>query len=263
MKSVLVYTVHKAASMFLHRLTLDVTRLLNIDYYSINKEEYYDLIKKNGYIFFTDDLNKKGCFGPIRGGREFSCPKNIETYSIILHLRDPRDVLTSLYFSHAYSHSRKEGRFNPSDEQRELWREDGIDKFVTKKAFGYKDYYTTYCKNLLGRENVIFIKYENMVSNYKQWLEHFLSAFYCMNSEEMKNFNILDYRNIYSEISKKLIYIKLYRKYRNEFKVSSENINRHKRQIIPGDYKRKLSPETIQFLNHEFRDILTLLKYES
>ena len=44
MKNVLIYTVHKAASMFLHKLGMDLAKRLELDSYSINDKEYYDKI---------------------------------------------------------------------------------------------------------------------------------------------------------------------------------------------------------------------------
>ncbi|MEL4898420.1 sulfotransferase domain-containing protein [Crocosphaera sp. Alani8] len=259
--SVLIYTIHKAASTFLYKLTFDITNLLSLNYYSTDgKDERVKKVIGHDYNYV---INKEiACFGPIRGSRELSFPENLEEYSIILHLRDPRDVLTSLFYSFSYSHVREEGKFNPTDEQREQWVKEGVDKFVTNTAPGIKERYEIYCNNLLNRENVVFIKYEDMVYEYDKWLKEFLSAFYYTNHKNLGTSNFLDYHNILFEIYKKFIFTKLYRKYKTQFKVSKERIYKHKRQITPGDHKRKLSPETIEFLNYEFKDILNLLKYE-
>ena len=99
MKGLLIYTVHKAASMFLHRLTNDLSKHIGFDYYSINKTEYFDQIKSISWKKFIESKPKNSCFGPIRAGAaEPSIPEELESYSIVLHLRDPRDVLVSLFF---------------------------------------------------------------------------------------------------------------------------------------------------------------------
>ena len=104
--SVLIFTVHKAASMFLHKLTDDLSKIIGFDYYSINKTKYYDQITSLSWKKFIElNTHKKSCFGPIRAGTaEPSIPKNMEFYSIILHLRDPRDVLVSMFYSYRYMH---------------------------------------------------------------------------------------------------------------------------------------------------------------
>ena len=115
MRSVLVYTVHKAASTFLHKLSIEICSELSLPYYSINDSKYHQIILDQSWESFIENLAEtSACFGPIRsrekkGEVQPLIPKNVGDYSIILHLRDPRDVLTSLYFSHVYSHSRKKG----------------------------------------------------------------------------------------------------------------------------------------------------------
>ena len=41
-----------------------------------------------------------------------------------------------------------------------------------------------------------------------------------------------------------------------------EDIYSHKRQVTPGDHKRKLLPETIDRLNSEFGEVLDVLGYK-
>lgn len=257
MRKILIYTVHKAASMFLHKLTSQVANALMIDYFSINDDKYYDVIMKESWNSLIEDEAKTGCFGPIRAGEaKPSFPKNLKSYSVILHLRDPRDVLTSSYFSVTYSHPIQAGRFNPTDEHRKQWEREGIDKYVTGQIPNFKHKYQELCLNLLGKENVVFLKYENMISDYKRWLKHFLSAFTDFIPPQKKYLGIDSHQNTFSRIHKKL-----YKENKNDFKVSSENIYNHKRQAIPGDYKRKLTPQTIDILNSQFAEVLTLLRY--
>jgi hypothetical protein len=42
----------------------------------------------------------------------------------------------------------------------------------------------------------------------------------------------------------------------DEARHTKEDIYRHRRQVTPGDHKRKLQPETIAILNSTFSDIL-------
>jgi len=244
---ILVYTIHKAGSMFLHKITSEASEAFGLDYYSINKECHYDLIKQNGWNCLIEDASKTGCFGPIRVGEALpNIPSELGAYTIILHLRDPRDILTSAFFSCVYSHPRQEGRFNISDEQRGHLQERGIDAFVIERTPNLKSRYETLCNALFGKDNVRCIKYEDMVTDYKHWLEEYLSAFRHLARSQTSFSGIVD---------------DLYNRHKDEFNVDSEDIFRHKRQVTPGDHKQKLTPQTIEWLNREFDNILRLLQY--
>jgi hypothetical protein len=258
MKSVLIYTVHKAASMFLHQLTAEVAEEPGIRYYSINNDRHFDAIKSESWKRFIENENRTGCFGPIRAGAAEPCiPDDLQSYRVVLHLRDPRDVLTSLFYSHVYSHARAPGRFNPGNEQRKRWEREGIDRFVLEKAPATLDAYRELCAQLVGKGNVRFLKYETLVSDYSKWLDAYLSAFAHFDPPARKFLHVIRYSTTFSRLRDRL-----YRKHRREFSVSTENVRKHKRQITPGDHRRKLSARTIQQLDYLFRDVLETLEYD-
>jgi hypothetical protein len=258
-KNVLLYTVHKAASMFLHRLTDEVAQELEIDYYSINDDKHYETIRQESWKTFIEDEDRTGCFGPIRAGTaDPTIPQRLEAYSIVLHLRDPRDVLTSLYFSHTYSHAREPGKFHPSEQQRQQWEGAGIDEFVLDRAPKIHQRYQQLCSGLLGRDNVRFVKYEQLIAAYDEWLKTFLSAFAHVPLPSKRMLGIIGGTNSWPKLEKRL-----YEKHQHEFTVSSENVHAHKRQVVPGDHRRKLAPETIVQLNQQFGEILSLLQYDA
>lgn len=249
MRKVLIYTTHKAASMFLHELTAEVSGGIKVDYYSVNYDQHYNSIKELSWKKFIEIQPAPGCFGPIRAGvAEPLFPECLEMYSIVLHLRDPRDVLTSLFFSQTYSHVRHVDVFNPSDEVIKRWETDGIDKFVIAKSTDFKRRYQSLISNLIGKDNVVLLRYEDMIIDYEKWLKGFLSAFF-------------DYSIIESKKNCDRIHQRLFKKHRGDFTVLSEDVFKHKRQILPGDYRRKLQLETIEKLNLEFSNILKILGY--
>src|SRR5207244_1685573 len=114
---VLVYTLAKAGSMFLHELTAEISRRLSVPYYSINDPKLQPEIQRSSWKRFIEEREGPAYFGPIRvGGAEPSVPEGLQTYSVVAHVRDPRDVMTSLFFSLAYSHGRIPGQFDPTDD---------------------------------------------------------------------------------------------------------------------------------------------------
>jgi hypothetical protein len=47
------------------------------------------------------------------------------------------------------------------------------------------------------------------------------------------------------------------------FDVEQEDVFSHKRQVQPGDHRRKLKPETIEEITEMFRPVLVPLNYET
>ena len=260
MSSVLVYTVHKAASMFLHKLVTELAKQLEFNVYSINDKKYHDIIKEASWKSFIETTTGPSCFGPIRAGEDVALPvflDDISKYSVVVHLRDPRDVLTSAYYSHTYSHGITD-RFRPTSEQRKEWEEQGVDGFVVNRIPRVKKEYEDLCDRLVGKENVTLVKYEEMVTDYGGWLKGFMSAF---SGFEVRHTAVLD--TLLGEKNHEKVYSKLYKKYKDDFnpEKKEEDVYSHKRQVTPGDYKRKLKESTIETLNGEFSSVLMNLGY--
>lgn len=265
-RPILIYTLHKCASMFIYRLARELCALKGINLYSINAPKRNQLqhafdkftsrllgsyFPSKG-IFCSDDRipmwnQESGCIAPIR---KWIKPPEPDKVNIVLHLRDPRDVLTSLYFSFAFHHPALPGLFNPSDEQRQEWQNMGIDRFIlegrdqndVKFSDRFLARYSEYCDHILDRSNAVFVKYEEMVSDFSAWLTKVVMPF--------------DFPN------EKNITERLVLKFKDEFHTDKEDIFKHKRRITPGDYKEKLKPETIFKLNQMFAPILKRLNYE-
>ena len=262
MKSVLLYTVHKAASSFLDLLLRQTCRRFGIPHISENDDAFHDEIHRQTWGKFIEaQADGTACFGPIRGTTQNPLfPSDLSDYSVILHLRDPRDVLTSLYYSYSFSHKVVEGRFEPAPEERKRWQSAGIDQFVLKFAAGYRANYEVLLKNLLGRENVTIVLYEDMVTDYSRWLAQYLSAFEHLKIPDRKKRHLL----LPQVIRRLTIRHQLLNKHRDSFNVDMEDPQSHKRRVTPGDYLNKLQPDTQEQLSELFKDILaTLHKHRS
>ncbi len=261
MESILVYTVHKAASTFLNLLLRQITRRYGIAHYSQNDETYHDAIQSQGWSRFIDRHQANpACFGPIRGGHSKELfPENLSDYSIVLHLRDPRDVLTSMYYSYAYSHCVQPGRFEPASGQREKWRDEGVDRFVLRSAAGVQRIYEHLCEHLLGRQNVNVVRYEDMVTDYEQWLPGFLGSFRHLPIPHRKKRHLI----LPQSVRQFRMRQQLYQRHKDAFSVASEDKLNHKRKVTPGDYLDKLQPETVDYLNTKLASLLATLGYHA
>ena len=235
-QSILIFTVHKAASMFLHRITERITGHCAMPYYSVNLGNF------ESYVALNQDpgafAGKQGCFGPLRG---YVAVPGIDEFGKLLHLRDPRDVLTSGFHSKAYNHPVGK-HFKASEVDREVWREAGVDHFVLERLQRLEQRYAIYCRELVPRPDVTLLKYEEMVADFPSWLEKFIEPFPVPNRARFTR--------------------QLVQEHRNSFRVKSEDVYRHRRQITPGDYLRKLQPDTIDTINETLAEVLTTLGYD-
>jgi hypothetical protein len=253
---VIVFTTHRAGSMLLHWILRDICRKHHIAYYSPNQAPDKQLPFEQ--IFSGEDFiaKRNGCFGPLR----FFVPSAaLDTANIILHLRDPRDVLTSMFFSYCFMHP---GEIEANTGYRKEVAEAGIDKFaldMTDENFSrYKgdygtglrygryvgnvrDRYITYLREVAGRPNAIVISYEQMVLDFRGWLRKFLGAFELPDADET-------YRFVASHRAETP-------------KPTAEDIRSHMRKVTPGDYREKLRSETIAELNRRFSEVLDVLGY--
>lgn len=172
-------------------------------------------------------------YGPIGTLRPIP---QIDEYKVLLQLRDPRDLLTSLYFSTAYSHAVISEKL--IRRRNEALQQD-IDTFVLNGADEYVRIFTSYLESLIHKPNVLFVKYEDMVLNFDAWLES-VSAHLGLDKHPEALEQIRQQAN---------------------FSVEKEDKFLQKRQVTPGDHLRKLKPETIAELNVHFEPILRQLGY--
>lgn len=252
---IIVFTMHKSASMFIHQLCAFLTKQSGMAYHSPNLNDS----GIDAQRLLTDKelwRARHGCFAPVRF---YVDVPHLDEYRIILHLRDPRDVLVSMYFSYCYIHA---GEVSGNTDYRKQVAEQGIDAFVLTKARetcpSYRGNYgtggnvqnitgnivkkyRTYIDNVLGKPNVTFIKYEEMIADFRGWLEKFIEPF-----------PLADKTNVVDQLA---------RQSHEFFPKRSQDVMTHIRHVTPGDYKNKLKTSTIEELNTIFRDILLRLDY--
>lgn len=236
---IFIFTTHKAGSVFLHRLGLDLASILGCEKFSENDRNFQ--LSRDGPVE-ADSVARPGIYAPLR----YSIT-NLELRpddKVIVHLRDPRDMLVSYFFSDAYSHPVAEGRFNRAENERLRWREKGIDAYVDERL-GHgliRARYQHYLSEFGYGERALILRYETMVTGFDKWLERLL-------------------RYISPDLYKKH-FAELHARHKKEFVLPArEDIMRHKRKMLPGDYRQKLKPETIERINLEFADVMSRLSY--
>ena len=256
-RKVVAFTTHKAGSMVLHRVLKDICELNRVRYYSPNLRKSPLPFER---IFAGYDFISKKAAASDRFASSFRA-QALAQMSIILHLRDPRDVLVSMFYSYCYMHA---GEIERHTGYRKAVAEGGIDRFVldmvSRRFYDYRgdygigsrykkhvgtvlDRYQRYLDEVIDRPNTILVSYEEMVLAFPSWLKKILSAFDLPNEEETAA--IVTARHANSVAAEK------------------EDVWAHKRKVTPGDHREKLDAKTIRQLDEAFGPILQRLGYFS
>lgn len=194
-------------------------------------KKYQHIFKKIGYLY------------SVFGGMIEGIPE-LDAYKILLGVRDPRDMLVSSYYSQAISHpvpDKNGSKYDDFMKRRERARESSIDQYVLEESIKMNSIFEKYYNLLLKPyKNVYVTKYEDMVYDFNDWLNGLLNYCDLQVSEELRKKIIND---------------------NEKMKPAKEDIKKHLRKGMPGDYKEKLQQATIQQLNETFSKTLELHGY--
>lgn len=161
----------------------------------------------------------------------------------ILLVRDPRDMLTSLYFSLASSHG-PPGEAVGSElatrffEQREAVNRQGIDAFALENADAVIGQFRTVKRKLREIAHRRY-RYEDIIFDKLAWAR-----------------DMLDYLKLSVDpaVVERAVAT-------NDVRPDVEDPAQHIRKVAPGDHVDKLAPETIAELNEKFARILKRYEY--
>jgi hypothetical protein len=232
--SVALFTLHKAGSTFLSERLAAILReeklqVADFGHYTLrNGIDSTDPLQQESlarYIF-----SRKGVFH--KAVRFAVSPEWLGDTRVLLVTRDPRDIITSMYFSLKYSHVLLNEEMM---EQRKRLEKTTVDQFVLESA----GFFNTLVKTLedyrafLNRPNVLHESYEHIVTQ-PVISEARIASFLGLPDGRKKIFSPAD------------------------FSTSGEDVGKHKRQVLPGDHARKLAPETIRYCNEKIRHMAPL-----
>jgi Sulfotransferase domain len=195
--------------------------------------DYSSLFLEKGYCyagFRYPPISLQGMLRRLRG------PK-------ILMVRDPRDMLVSLFYSLKFSHPiPQQGTVQFYASMRsEIDKSKGtLDEFCLANASGYHDIYNRYAE-LIDDENVKIIRYEDIIFEKKK-LAVLLCEWFSLDINQGRLNNMLAPLDIVPD---------------------TETPTEHIRQVKPGDHMRKLQASTIEFLNTTYRDFMRTFGYQA
>jgi hypothetical protein len=194
-------------------------------------ERYRHIFKASGYLYTV--------FGGMVEGIQ-----NLDEFLTVLIVRDPRDVLTSSYFSIAYSQNppRRGNKVETFMKRRTYARQVDIDQFVKSESERVRRVYQRYLDLLVTRPKVYITTYEEMIADFRTWLDGLLE--YCR-------------LKISPQLQRQLL------EEAHRSRPREENVSKHIRQALPGDHQRKLQAQTIAHLNSFFSNILREFNYKT
>jgi hypothetical protein len=241
--SVLFISIHKCATTFFAREVMGrFTGRIPIDYQKLHYET-------NGII--TVKTRKFGfVYGPIRIldqkhpsleiTRTLLREGNLGGRKLIFLVRDPRDIIVSMYYSFGFTHP-----LSPNEEikayqleRRRKIREKTIDEYALQIAPQVKEKFDI-IRSLMQSvpaEDRILLTYEEMVEEFDDFYHRF------------SGFVELD-----PGVREKI--------FTHTRPMEKEQLTQHKRKGAPGDYKTKLKKVTIDTLNNILGSTLTEFGY--
>jgi hypothetical protein len=183
------------------------------------------------------------CYGGFRGlPGDVELPDFGKGRSVLL-VRDPRDMLTSLYFSVAYSHrpppsQQESGMADVFNQQRQAALGSSIDEYALKHApIVLRSF------EVVGRKTARLspktYRYEDVIFSKLGWIE-----------------DVVRYLEL--EVPERLVATIVER---NDVRPGIESAGEHIRRVTPGDHREKLAPETISQLNEILAPVLSRYGY--
>lgn len=225
-KSIISMSMHKAGSTIADSILVDILEAkgMQIDRIALLVSGS-PLPEREVFINYQDQMSLTGVYYGIARGPYVSEMPIIDKMKIVVQVRDPRDCLTSAYFSFKTSHRLPQdpAKRDAFLERRKMLEGLDIDAYVLSQTGGYKNRLKILKDIVESHDDALMLKYEDMVEHTETWLAQ-LSDFVGQPITP----------DLRAKLGNKI-----------DFSVTSEDAGRHKRQVTPGDHRRKLATETI------------------
>ena len=240
--SLILLSSNRAATQFIEDVLRKIYEYDGGKYVALNR--YLFFFERKGEVPYLDPvwmekyMKKSGYFYGQQG--PFTNHEVFKGYKKVVMCRDPRDLLVSHFYSFTKAHVPRNKEFIQKIKEAE---DMGIQKYVLldEHISGFRNSLKQ-AVALKDKEDVFFCKYEDMMEDFPSFQE-----------ECQKLIN----GTVDKELSYKLN--ALHKK--PEVNKIADN-TRHRRNGAWGQFKKALEPETIEKLNLEFGDLLTVLDYK-
>lgn len=243
--SAFLLSLPKAGSTLFYRIMSPIANRAGLPFYSLPNElngvgvPFVDIAEGLGEAFRPTGYT----FGGFRGfDRAMTLPDYASGRTVLL-VRDPRDMLTSLYFSEAKSHeapgtSASDALLKQFEARRQSALSRSIDDFVLQRASGLVAAYQTII-DAIGAKDYKLFRYEDVIFDKPRWIAETLSYLRLAAPAKLVA-NVIE---------------------KNDIRPAAEDDTQHIRKVAPGDHREKLRPETIAALNARFAPLVERFGY--
>lgn len=243
--SAFLVSLPKAGSTLFYRLMTPISNRAGLPYYSFPNElhsagvPFSDITEGLADMFAPTGYT----YGGFRGfDRTMTLPDYADGRTVLL-VRDPRDMLTSLYFSEAKSHvapgtSASDALLKQFEQRRERALAMSIDEFVLQRSAGLAASYESVIEAIGDKRHKLF-RYEDVIFDKPRWV-----------AETLDYLKLTAPPKLVANVIEK-----------NDIRPSSEDQAQHIRKVAPGDHREKLRPETIAELDGRFAALMERFGY--
>jgi len=230
LKSLMALSMHKAGSSIADNIILDFCTAKGYEIDRISKQTMGSP-KPEASIYqdYQNRMRTEGVYYGIARGPYVENMAIIQKLKTIIQVRDPRDCITSAYFSFSKSHvpPTDPDKLRKFEETRKRIAQLSIDQYARDMASDYRQRLQILSDIMADHDDILMLRYEDMVEDTQSWLGQI--------SDFLEQPLSDDLMAVFG--------------HKIDFTVQTEDENRHKRQVTPGDHRRKLHPETIHHLN--------------
>ena len=228
-RSVAIVSLHKCATTLITReIVKKSTRYIPISYHSYVYNNDFDVdltIRETGYLYGIIRLSDPR--SPVhRITTSLLHHENFKKLKLLFLIRDPRDLLVSMYYSLGFSHGFSSNPVIRKSQRayRAKIQDMTIDEYALESAATLQKKFDEISRLMTICDNHILLKYEDMVHSFDYFYEQ-----------------IDDLLGLDSKVRQRL--------FKQSRPNDVENIESHKRSGKTNDYTRKLKPETIEQIN--------------
>lgn len=237
LKSVYLFSFHKSGSTLMDNMVREYCRQMGVPTFSL-----FNFIFDSGISTHEVMNDTLVCFS--RTGRIYTGFRHFPHFDLdlrgspcVLLVRDPRDMLVSMYYSVSKSHVLPRKNLLLRRKRQEAAAM-GIDEFVLDKAGQYLNHFHRYQKKL-PTDTLSTYRYEDVIYEKEAWLKDLVETMSLPQDQD------------------------LIKKIARQFDIfpKREEQEKHIRQVHPGNYKTKLKPQTIDTINDSLEEFLRHYDY--